>query len=152
MAGREISPGLFIMEKDFVFIDKPRKLCFSVWAMEKISKKFGSIDKAYDKTALEKNPTEAINTICEMVRMLINAEILRNNKMIALGLAFGEPEKEFDMSDEDIKMIWKLDDFKMCKVAMVAAMHTAYEAEYEEEETEEERDLVLEEIQAEKNA
>lgn len=133
-------------------IDKPRRLCFSVWAMEKISKQFGSIDKAYDKTQLEKNPSEAIDTICQMVRILIDAEILRHNKLVELGLSTEKPLEPFDLTDEVIKTVWKIDDFKTCKVAMVEAMHTGYQTDYEDEEEEEERDLVLEEIKAEKNA
>jgi hypothetical protein len=150
MAGRVRAPGFYIMKNDCIFIDKERKLCFSVMAMEEISKKFGSLDKAFDKSELEKDQAEAINTICKMVRILINAEIMRNNKLIDLGLRSGEKEQPFDMTDEDIKMVWKLNDFKRCKVAIVSSMATGYETDYEEEE-EEERDLVLEEINAEKN-
>lgn len=139
------------MRDDCIFLDKERKLCFSVLAMEKISKKYGSIDKAYDKTLLEKNPGEAINTICDMVRILIDAEILRHNQLIALGISNAEPLEPFTLTDDVIKTVWKIDDFKRCKVAMVAAMQSGYETDYEEEE-EEERDLVLEEINAEKNA
>ena len=139
------------MKDDCIFIDKERKLCFSVWAMEQVSKKFGSIDKAYDKTSLEKNPAEAINTICQMVRILIDAEIMRHNQLISLGLSLEEPLEPFDLSDDAIKMLWKVDDFKRCKVAMVAAMHTGYQTDYEKDDEDEERDLVLEEIQAEKN-
>ena len=124
------------MKDDCIFLDKERKLCFSVMAMEDISKKFGSMDKAFDKTKLEKNPTEAVDTICEMVIILINAAIMRRNKLIELGLETGEKEPVFDMPKDVIKTLWKLNDFKRCKVAIVSSMATGYETDYEEEEEE----------------
>lgn len=139
--------------KATVTIDKPRKLCFNVWAMEQIAEKHGSSAAAVEKMKTEgPQAREGFKVIVEMISMLINAEILRHNAAVKHGLETGEIEPAFQIDEAEVKALWQYADFKRCKVAIMEAMNAGYTAAEETENQDEERDLVLEELEAEKNA
>ncbi|MBN1775477.1 MAG: hypothetical protein JW817_03320 [Clostridiales bacterium] len=140
-------------EKATIYLGTPRKLCFNVWAMEQITKKFGSLEDAEEKMTAESisaNPEEGINTIIEMMVILINAEILRHNAAIKAGIETGEALPEFDLSKQEIKLFWKMEDFKRCKVIIMESMEEGYSSEIPKDEDVPE-DEVLREIDNEKN-
>lgn len=138
-------------EKATIYLGTPRKLCFNVWAMEQISKKFGSLDEAEEKMIILKdNPEEGIDTVIEMMVILINAEILRHNAAVKAGIETGEELPEFSLSKEQIKLFWRMEDFKRCKVVIMESMEEGYSNEIPTAEDVEE-DEVLKELDEEKN-
>lgn len=138
-------------EKATIYLGTPRKLCFNVWAMEQITKKFGSLDEAEEKmTILKENPEEGINTVIDMMVILINAEILRHNAAIKAGIETGEELPEFNLTKDQIKLFWRMEDFRRCKVVIMESMEEGYSNEIPEDENAE-QDEVLRELDNEKN-
>lgn len=97
----------------------------------------------------EIDPSERINNIVKLIRVLANGEISRNNKLIELGIIDGEKQERF--TDDDISMlvdVSKLGDY-MLEVLETMGLASKFVTPNNLQLTE--PDLDLEDIEAERN-
>jgi len=127
-----------------VKIGKERDLLFNLWAIKKINKEFGGIENLSDLFD-ESDMNKTFEKIPQIVTILANAAIVKNNAEVEMGAASGK--KEALLTEEQVEACLDIDEMKAFPQIFSELFGEAYQTDIPTPENEE-VDEVLEELDA----